>query len=68
MRFIVDELPYYGESCPFYSMCEDSVSDELCPRYFSKYKVCSDDNPNKCKFLIEASDIARTSNHSETAT
>ena len=60
MRFIVDELPYYGEHCPLYAMCGDSVSDERCPRYWSKYKVCSDDNPHKCKLLIEASDLALT--------
>lgn len=53
MRFIVDELPYYGEYCPLYSMCGDSENDEQCPRYWSKYKVCSDDNPHKCKLLDE---------------
>lgn len=63
MRFIVDELPYYGDLCPLCSMCEDSASDEQCPRYWSKYKVCSDDNPHKCKLLIEASDVAFTSNY-----
>lgn len=63
MRFIVDELPYYGDHCPLCSMCEDSVSDERCPRYWSKYKVCSDDNPHKCELLIETSDIAFISNN-----
>lgn len=53
MRFIVDELPYYGEHCPLYLMCEDSENNEQCPRYWSKYKVCSDDNPHKCKLLDE---------------
>lgn len=63
MQFIVDELPYYGDHCPLYSMCEDSVSEERCPRYWSKYKVCSDDNPHKCKLLIETNDIAFINNH-----
>lgn len=28
MRFIVDELPYYGDPCPLYSMCEDRKNRE----------------------------------------
>lgn len=54
MKFVVDELPYYGELCPFQSMCYDNASNDECPRYWSKYKVCSDDNPHECCFLIEA--------------
>lgn len=54
MKFVVDELPYYGEFCPFWEMCSDNASDDKCPRYWSKYKICSDDNPHECRFLIEA--------------
>ena len=54
MKFVVDELPYYGEFCPFWEMCYDSASDDKCPQNWSKYKVCSDDNPHECRFLIEA--------------
>ena len=24
-----------------------------CPRYWSQYKVCSDDNQHECKLLVE---------------
>lgn len=54
MKFVVDELPYYGEFCPFWEMCYDSGSDDKCPQHWSKYKICSDDNPHECRFLIEA--------------
>ena len=54
MKFVVDELPYYGDFCPFQSMCYDNANNDKCPRYWSKYKVCSDDNPCECHFLIEA--------------
>lgn len=54
MKFVVDELPYYGEFCPFWEMCYDSGSDDKCPQQWSKYKICSDDNPHQCRFLIEA--------------
>lgn len=54
MKFVVDELPYYGEFCPFQSMCYDNANNDKCPRYWSKYKICSDDNPHECRFLIEA--------------
>lgn len=30
MKFVVDELPYYGEFCPFWKMCYDSGSDDKC--------------------------------------
>lgn len=56
MKFIVDELPYYGEYCPFYAMCKHSINADKCPRYWSKYKICSDDNPHKCEHLMEVSD------------
>ena len=54
MKFVVDELPYYGEFCPFWEMCYDNGSDDKCPQQWSKYEICSDDNPHECRFLIEA--------------
>lgn len=54
MKFIVNELPYYEEFCPLYLMCWDNANDYKCPRYWAKDKVCSDDNPHECRFLIEA--------------
>lgn len=50
MKFIVNELPYYEEYCPLYAECWDTD----CPRFWTKDKVCSDDNQHKCLFLIEA--------------
>lgn len=55
MKFIVDELPYYEEFCPLYPMCWDNANDYKCPRYWDKDKVCSNDNPHECQFLIETS-------------
>ena len=51
MKFLVDELPYYHDECPFLNMCYASESE--CPRYWSKYQVCSDDNPHECMWLKE---------------
>lgn len=53
MKFIVNELPYYEEFCPLYLMCSDNANDYKCPRYWDKDKVCSDNNPHECLFLIE---------------
>ena len=57
MKFLVDELPYYGESCPFEEKCYEKFlvqGHNDCPRYWSKDKVCSDENPGECRFLVEA--------------
>ena len=48
----------------------DSGSDDKCPQNWSKYKICSDDNPHECRFLIEASAVKseeseQESNHSD---
>ncbi len=53
MKFLVDELPYYGELCPFWmnNMC--GSRDDECPRCWSKYKVGSEDNPHECEWLKE---------------
>ena len=59
MKFLVDSLPYYGESCPFEEKCYERALAEGnndCPRYWSKYKVCSDENPGECRFLVEIVD------------
>ena len=53
MKFLVDELPYYEDFCPFAeNYCTDAHLIE-CPRHWNKYKVCSDDNPHECLLLIE---------------
>ena len=49
MKFIVDELPYDEEFCPLYTICWHHD----CPRHWDKYKVCSDNNPHECLFLVE---------------
>lgn len=51
MKFIVDSLPYYGGTCPFWSYCD--TIEEDCPRKWSKEKVCSPDNPHECEWLKE---------------
>lgn len=53
MKFIVDSLPYYGDSCSFASACLNRQDRDKCPRYWNKYFICSDDNPQECKYLIE---------------
>ena len=59
MKFLVDSLPYYGEFCPFEEKCYERFLDQRpndCPRYWNKYKVCSDENPGECEFLVEIVD------------
>lgn len=51
MKFIVDSLPYYGERCPFFSICKTSSFE--CPRHWDKDTVCSDANPRECEWLKE---------------
>ena len=51
MRFLVDELPYYGDSCPFEEVCGVSWSD--CPKYWGKDFINSEDNPHCCDYLCE---------------
>lgn len=53
MKFIVDQLPYYGDDCPFFEMCFYHDDHDACPRYWSKYKVTSDSNPHECEYLFE---------------
>lgn len=59
MKFVVDDLPYYGDLCPFSTMCSDNANDDKCPRYWNKYKICSDDNPHECQLLTEITNIER---------
>ena len=51
MKFLVDELPYYGEYCPFASKekCYASISLSECPRHWDKDKVDSYKNPHECE-------------------
>ena len=60
MKFIVDQLPYYGELCPLWTMCSKNAKEHECPRYWDKYKVCSDENPHECEHLIETELITMT--------
>ena len=57
MKILVDELPYYGDPCPFaydYSeICYLSRMSPECPRNWNKYKVTSNDNPHECELLKE---------------
>lgn len=53
MKFVVDELPYYGDPCQIWMMCSKNANEHECPRYWDKYKVCSDENPCECEYLIE---------------
>lgn len=40
MKFVVNQLPYYGELCPLWTMCSKNAKEHECPRYWDKYKVC----------------------------
>lgn len=53
MKFLVNELPYYNDECPFLDICYESGSESYCPRCWDKYKVCSEDNPRECLWLKE---------------
>lgn len=52
MQFLVNCLPYYGEDCPFESICH-SANGEDCPKTWNKYKICSERNPRECEHLKE---------------
>lgn len=56
-KFIVDELPYYGDDCILFEsgMCHPDEYD--CPRNWSKYKVSSKENPHECLWLKESEQI-----------
>lgn len=55
MRFLVDELPYYGDPCPFEEICDECYSG--CPKYWDKDTINSENNPHLCTFLIEKGDL-----------
>ena len=38
MKFVVDQLPYYLQSCPFWMMCSDLEEDEV---FQDKYEIPS---------------------------
>ena len=48
MKFLVDELPYYGDLCHFWMNDTCRPYDDECPRFWDKYKVCSKDNLHEC--------------------
>lgn len=53
MKFLVDELPYYNDDCPFEVVCFASDNRSRCPRHWSKEEICSEDNPHECCMLKE---------------
>ena len=53
IKFVVNQLPYYGELFPLWTMCSKNAKEHECPRYWDKYKVCSDENPHECEHLIK---------------
>lgn len=53
MKFLVNELPFYGDSCPFREICYGADNDMVCPRHWDKYKVTSDDREHECVWLKE---------------
>lgn len=57
MKFLVDELPYYDEYCPFANSdrCYPAVMTDECPRHWNKDKVNSRKNPHECELLKEVS-------------
>lgn len=67
-KLVVDSLPYYGDVCPLEQPgsdldCETWLSradvekhrsdPSVCPKYWGKYFVCSNENPRECARLIE---------------
>lgn len=54
MKFVVDDLPYYGDDCPLMlsEWCKSSY-ESICPRFWDKEFVCSDENPHECPWLKE---------------
>lgn len=69
MKFIVDSLPYYMDSCPFnyidswgYTLCPYRDSKTKCPRYWDKEFICSNYNPHECNFLIEFDKFLKENN------
>lgn len=58
MKILVDELPYYGDTCVFDKVCLYADDAKECPRYWSKYKVTceyNEINPHECYLLKEKS-------------
>lgn len=45
-EFTLDDFSYE-------QMCSKNAKEHECPRYWDKYKVCSDENPHECEHLIE---------------
>lgn len=59
MKFLVDKLPYYNDFCPLQGeLCFAPIEPPVCSKYWSKDKVCSDDNPHECRMLKEVDQIA----------
>lgn len=50
MKFLVDEMPYYWDECPFYDDGICSPKDEKCS-YISERKIPFDTDINECLLL-----------------
>lgn len=55
MKFIVDELPYSYDRCPFdeLNICKYFDDLSVCPMRWGKYKR-REDNPRECVYMMEA--------------
>lgn len=54
MKFLVDNLPYYNEDCPFMDgACYTFGKGNTCPRNWSTPKIYSENNPRECVLLKE---------------
>lgn len=65
IKFVVNQLPYYGELCPLWTMCSKNAKEHECPRYWDKYKVCSElrqRNSNKCSCTKKTPPIMKGGN------
>lgn len=56
MKFVVDELPYWQDDCPFLNYCCGTckLDDELC-NYMNDY-IAGARPPESCRWLKEEGD------------
>lgn len=53
MKFVVNQLPYYGELCPLWTMCSKNAKEHECPRYWDKYIALVNRNHRRKKYDTE---------------
>lgn len=39
MKFVVDQLPYYGELCPLWTMCSKNAKEHECEHLIETEKL-----------------------------